>query len=93
MESPKFYTTDLGDVSDNYNPDGEMTQMRLTEQDQLNRFPFAGHLVVHMAVVRKADWYAVHSPAALQSAVDFVNFWGALAGAQPPSDNHDQDTV
>lgn len=93
MEGLKYYTTDLGDVSDNYNPDGEMTQMRLIEQRQLNEYPFASHIVISLAVIKKADWYSVHAPDALNNAVEFVNFWGALAGAQPPSDNHDQNTV
>lgn len=89
MESDKhFYTnTDLGDVSDLHDPEPQYRQMNLTEQPQLNQWPFTAHLVIHMAVLKNMEWYAKNAPEALQSAVDYVDFWGALSAIQPPKES------
>ena len=64
--------------------ENEPRQMRLVEQEQLNQLPFAGHAHVHLKILQAGDFYATRAPEAYAQAVDFVNFWGALAAAQEP---------
>jgi hypothetical protein len=57
-------------------------QLNLTEQEQLNRMPFSGHALMHIKVLQAGDFYARRAPEAYNRAVEFVNFWGALANTR-----------